>query len=76
MKVSVLTVDDVVIKNWRWWSDWVDIAIFDYESRPWLVQMSVSRTNAKKFKAISVTGRIYKQTTAQVIGDLVQMEPR
>jgi len=73
MKVDVLTVNDVVIPKWRWWSNWIDIAIFDYECRPWLIQMRVSRTNAKRFKAISITGGRYKQTQLLCVGDLTQM---
>ena len=73
MKVDVITVEEVPIGKWSWFSRWIDIAVFDYECRPWLVQMRVSRTNAKSFRAVSITGRYYKQTTAQQIGDLTQM---
>lgn len=76
MKVDVITVDDEAVKiaKWRWWSNWIDIAISDYDSRPWLIQMSVSRANAKRFKAVSITGFRYKQATLLSIGDLTQME--
>ena len=73
MKVDVITVADVNIKRWRWFSDWVDIAVFDYNCRPWLVQMRVSRTNRKSFRAVSITGIFYKQTSAREIGDLTPM---
>ena len=73
MKINVLTIDDMTIGKWRWWSNWIDIAVFDYECRPWLLQMRVSRTNAKAFKSISVTGIRYRQTTSTCIGDLTQM---
>ena len=72
-QVSVLTIEDVEIKRWRWYSNWIDIAVFDYQSRPWLVQMRVSRMNGKQFRSISITGIWYKQTTAAQIGDLVQL---
>lgn len=73
MKVDILTINDVAIPKWRWWSNWIDVAVFDYECRPWLIQMRVSRTNAKRFKAISITGSRYKQTQSLCVGDLTQM---
>ena len=73
MKVDVITVEEVTIGKWSWFSRWIDVAIFDYECRPWLVQMRVSRTNAKSFRAVSITGRSYKQTTSLQIGNLTQM---
>jgi hypothetical protein len=76
MKVEVTTVESVKFKRWQWFSNWIDIAVFDYESRPFLVQMRVSRTNAKSFRAVSVTGWSYKQATTQQIGDLTQMKER
>ena len=74
MKVDVLQLDDVQIKRLRWWSNWIDIAAYDYECRPWLVQMRVSRTNAKRFRSVCITGRFYKQVRMNEIGDLTQME--
>ena len=75
MKVNVLTIDDVEIGRFSWWSKWIDVAVFDYTSTPFLLQMRVSRTNAKKFKAIRMTGKyIYRQATTTCIGNLVQME--
>lgn len=73
MKVDVLTVADVTIKKWRWWSDWVDVAVFDYSSRPYLLQMKISRTNAKKFRPVCMTGYWYRQSTTGAIGNLTQM---
>lgn len=73
VKVNVITVEDVPIQKWSWFSRWIDIAVFEYECRPWLVQMRVSRTNAKSFRAVSITGRFYKQTTVREIGNLTQM---
>ena len=76
MKVDVITVEDAKIGRWRWFSNWIDVAVFDYECRPWLVQMRVSRTNAKSFRAVSITGRQYKQTSSLVIGNLTQMKAK
>jgi hypothetical protein len=73
MKVCVLTVEDVKISKWRWWSKWIDIAVFDFECRPWLIQMKISRTNGKKFRSISIVGSFYKQATTREIGDLTPM---
>jgi hypothetical protein len=73
MNVKVLTVEDVTFKRWQWFSNWIDIAVFDFENRPFLVQMQISRTNAKIFKAVSITGFMYKQAKTLDIGDLTQM---
>ena len=53
MKIDVLTVNDVEIKKWRWWSNWVDVAVFNWGSFGYLLQMKVSRWNSKKFKCVS-----------------------
>ena len=53
MKIDVLTVNDVEIKKWRWWSNWVDVAVFDqFAVDGYLLQMKVSRWNSKKFKCV------------------------
>lgn len=74
MKVDVLTVDDVEIKKYHWWSQWVDICIFQYGYTGYLLQMKVSRTNAKKFKHTAFKSR---GGTAHAgigeAGDLTQM---
>lgn len=73
-KVSVVTDLDVEFKSkFSWWSKWVDISVFTYNSQPFLVQMRVSRSNKKKFRSTSMNGFIYRQATAQQIGDLIQM---
>ena len=75
MTIKVLQVNNVkFFKRWHWWSMWEDISVFDYESTPFLIQMCVSRTNAKKFKAIRITGKYYKQATCKDIGDLLPMD--
>ena len=53
MKIDVLTVNDVEIKKWRWWSNWVDVGVFDqFAVDGYLLQMKVSRCNGKKFKCV------------------------
>jgi hypothetical protein len=75
MKVEIIQVSEAHFRSrWSWWSQWIDVALFDYECRPWLIQMRVSRTNAKSFKSIPVTGRFYRQTTCAQVGDLTQMK--
>lgn len=75
MNVDVIQVKDAEFKRFSWWSDWVDVAVFDCNSTPFLLQMSVNRFNKKRFNAIRMTGSIaYRQSTCYEIGDLVQME--
>ena len=73
MKVDVLTVADVEFGRLQWWSNWIDVAVFDYNCRPFLLQMRINRINGKQFKAICITGPWYKQATACAISDLTQM---
>ena len=56
MKIDVLTVNDVEIKKWRWWSNWVDVGVFNGGSFGYLLQMKVSRCNGKKFKCVPFNG--------------------
>lgn len=73
MKVDVITVAEATFKSrWRWWSNWIDVALFDNGSKPWLVQMRVSRTNRKQFRAHPITG--WGFATVCEIGDLTQMK--
>jgi hypothetical protein len=74
MKVDVIQINEAHFKSrWNWWSNWIDVAVFDYQSRPWLIQMRVSRTNEKSFKSLPITGRFYRQATCGSVGDLTQM---
>jgi len=73
-KVNVITDIDVEFGKYSWWSKWVDIAVYDYNSVPWLIQMKVSRSNKKKFRSVSMTGIFYKQSTSIAVGDLTQMK--
>lgn len=76
MKVNVLQVHDAKFHNcFHYWSKWVDVCLYDFQSTPFLLQMSVSRLNKKKFRSVRVTGSItYRQARATDIGDLTQME--
>ncbi len=74
MKVNVITVEDVKIGRWSWFSKWIDVAVFDYEYRPFLLQMRISRTNAKSFRTVSMTGLLSRQVYVKDIGDLTQMK--
>lgn len=73
MKVDVIQASDATFRRWQWWSDWIDIAVINYEYRPYLVQMRVSRTNAKQFTTSCITGLLYRQATCGDIGDLTSM---
>lgn len=74
MKVNVIQLQDATFRKWRWWSNWIDVAVFDYEYRPYLLQMRVSRANGKQFNAICMAGFIYRQASSSTIGDLTQMK--
>ena len=74
MKVAVLTVEDVKINRWRWWSNWIDVAVFNFTGTGHLLQMRVSRTNAKQFRCrrfAGISSTPYANTLE--VGDLVQM---
>lgn len=74
MKVNVLQVQDATFRRFRRWSMWVDVAVYDYECTPYLLQMQVNRSNKKRFRSVRITGSIiYRQANSQVIGDLTAM---
>jgi hypothetical protein len=73
MKVDVLQVENVEIGRFSWWSKWVDVCVFDYECKPYLVQMKISRANGKKFRSIDITGSFLKLANTGQIGDLMPM---
>ncbi len=75
MKVDVLVFDDVEISRYRWWSKWIDIAVFNFAGCGYLLQMKVSRNNSKRFKTVSYSSIIrsaYANTSE--VGDLTQMD--
>jgi len=77
MKVTVLTVDDVKIRRWHWWSNWIDVAVFDFAGAGHLLQMRISRTNAKQFRCRKFASPFSMGVPyANIVeaGDLVQME--
>lgn len=77
MKVNVLQVEAATFRRLRWWSNWVDIAVYSYECTPYLLQMQVSRSNCKRFRNTRITGSvIYRQAPLEALGDLTQMEVR
>ncbi|MEE9351536.1 MAG: hypothetical protein V3U78_04695 [Thiotrichaceae bacterium] len=48
MKVDVLQVGDAKFAGrFSWWSKWVDVAVFDFDYEGYLLQMRISRLNAK-----------------------------
>ena len=73
LKVNVLQIDNAIFKKWSWWSNWIDVAVFDYRSTPFLLQMRVDRFNRKSFNAIRMTGT-FAQSTCREIGDLTPMQ--
>jgi hypothetical protein len=74
MKVDVLTINEIGIPKWRWWSNWVDVAVFNFGGDGYLLQMKVSRRNSKQFKAVAFKAayNVAHATTADV-GNLLQM---
>lgn len=77
MKVEVLTVEQVRIKQWRWWSNWIDICTFSYGHTGYLLQMRISRTNAKQFAHRRMLSRVgVAEVNAHEAGDLTQMGSR
>ena len=74
MKVDVIHVSEASFRRFSWYSDWVDVAVYDYECRPWLIQMSISRTNKKRFRSVSISGMLYKQVSVSQVGSLTQMK--
>lgn len=73
MKVNVMVVEDIVIRRFRWWSNWIDICIYDFDGSSYLVQMRISRTNAKSFRSVKTTGIFSWGCGSSVIGDLTGM---
>lgn len=74
MKVDVLTINEVTVPKWRWWSNWIDVAVFNYGSCGYLLQMKINRRNLKRFKVVAFKSpcNLTYATTGEV-GDLLQM---
>lgn len=73
MKVEVLTDKEAEFGRFCWWSKWIDVAIYSFGSEPWLIQMSVSRRNRKKFRSVAIVGSRYCDCDVESVGDLTQM---
>lgn len=73
MKVNVLIVDDVKIKRWRWWSNWIDVAVYNWNICPFLIPMSISR-NKRKAVSCRAHERILHNCCVDDVGDLTQMK--
>ena len=52
--IRILTVDDVEIKKFRWWSSWIDVTVCNNGAYAYLLQMKINRLNSKKFKSINI----------------------
>ena len=77
MKVDVVQVSDIKFKWYSLWSDWIDVAVFDYASSAHLLQMKVSRTNKKRFRSPEIKGSsilFHASPTVQQMGDLTPMK--
>ena len=72
MKVDVIQIEQAKFKSrWHWWSNWIDVAVFDYDNDGHLLQMKISRSNAKKFTCKRFGDHV-SASTAQA-GNLTQM---
>ena len=75
MKVDVLTIEDITIPKWRWWSNWIDVAVFNFGGFGYLLQMKISRTNVKRFTTRRFSGVINTaHASTSDVGSLTAME--
>ncbi len=75
MKVDVITINDISLPRFRCWSNWIDVAVFNYGGTGHLLQMSVNRRNAKRFRAIPFKTWVNTAyASIETTGDLKQME--
>ena len=75
MKVNVITINEIKVPRWRRWSDWIDVAVFNFCGTGHLLQLSVNRRNKKRFRAIPFkTFGHAAYASVEVTGDLKQME--
>ncbi|MBM7070889.1 hypothetical protein JQC92_02385 [Shewanella sp. 202IG2-18] len=71
MKVNVLQVEGATFRSkLSWWSNWVDVAVFNHGSHGYLLQMSMSRNNKKRFRDIEMTTHA---TQVESVGNLMPM---
>ena len=75
MKVNVLQVEQATFKKWSWWSNWVDVAVFnDRTDGGYLLQMRINRFNRKSFRVAKFKNwdsSVY--ASVQQVGDLTPM---
>ena len=76
MKVDVIEVSKAVFGRFSWWSNWIDVAVFNHGTEPYLIQMQVSRKNKKRFRSVKISGKQWqlRQVRADQVGDLTQMK--
>ena len=75
--VKVLQVEDVEIGKWRWWSDWIDVSVFNYGNYGYLLQMKIDRRNNKKFKTVEYEGmRHAAHANTMQAGDLIPINDK
>ena len=76
MKVDVIEVGQAVFGRFSWWSNWIDVAVFNNSTQPYLIQMQVSRKNKKKFRSVKISGKEWqlRQVRVEQVGDLTQMK--
>lgn len=79
MKVDVITLEEAKVPKFCWWSRWIDIAIFDYRGEyGYLLQMKVSRLNAKRFKCLPFNQHWWSDAHPGIekVESLTQMEKK
>ena len=75
MKVDVVQVKDAEFRyKWSYWSMWIDVCVYKFGYDGYLLQMSVSRTNRKKFRSAPYSASPFKSVDAGHVGDLTQMK--
>lgn len=75
---KVLTCDDERVKFrwWCWWSDWIDVATYSHGYNGYLLQMSISRTNVKKFRSSKLSRFSGGTINSLTAGDLVDINTK
>ena len=74
MKINVLQVERATFKKWTWWSNWVDVAVFNHSYHGYLLQMRINRFNRKSFRTAgfnNLDSSVY--ASVEQVGDLTPM---
>ena len=77
MKVDVVQIGELKLGRFRHWSNWIDVAVFNYGTCGYLLQMRVSIWNKKQFRTAPFKTRNFfdsAQAVTNDVKDLVQME--